>query len=64
MFGMSHCYYSSSCFSDTREPTPASVSAERQIPCVLKCAVRALHSAFGCSMCCRDFEGYSQPLRA
>ena len=30
MFGTSHCCYSSSCLSDTHEPTPAWVGAERQ----------------------------------
>ena len=44
MFGTSHCCYSSSCFSDTREPTPASAGAERQTR-VFECAVRALCSA-------------------
>ena len=44
MFGTSHCCYSSSCFSDTRELAPASAGAERRT-CIFECVVRALCSA-------------------
>ena len=44
MFGTSHCCDSSSCLSDTCEPTPALASAERQTQ-LFECAIRAVHSA-------------------
>ena len=45
MFGTSHCCNSSSsCLSDTREPTPALVGAERRT-FIFERAVRALRSA-------------------
>ena len=44
MFGTSQCYYSSSCLSDTHEPTPALAGAERQT-CIIECVVCALRPA-------------------
>ena len=43
MFGTSHCCDSSSCLSETCEPTPASAGTERQTR-VFDRAVRALRS--------------------